>query len=80
MTAPDGLKLIYTLESKSRELYDLTRDPGETTDRAAAEPQRADALEQQLFAHFRALGQDLTSRRWETGLNPVYPSQGGKEK
>ena len=29
ITAPDGWKLIYTLELRSRELYNLTDDPGE---------------------------------------------------
>ena len=27
-------------------------------------------------AHFEAIGHDLTARKWETGLNPVYASQG----
>lgn len=74
--APDGWKLIYTLESKTRELFDLTADPGETRNLAATEPQRADELQRRLFGHFRSIGHDLTARRWETGLNPVYPSQG----
>src|SRR3712207_8308548 len=30
---PDGWKLIYTLEDKGRELYNLNADPGETRDR-----------------------------------------------
>ncbi len=42
---------------------------------AAAQPARAAALEQKLFTHFKATGHDLTSKRWDTGLNPVYPSQ-----
>jgi choline-sulfatase len=73
---PEGWKLIYTLETRSRELYDLESDPGETKNRAEAEPERAKELERKLFAHFRAIGHDLTNRRWERGLNPVYPSQG----
>ena len=73
--APDGWKLVYTLESKTRELYDLTADPGELRDRAVAEPARADEMERKLFAHFQAIGHDLTARRWQVGLNPVYPSQ-----
>lgn len=73
---PEGWKLIYTLESKTRELYHLGDDPGETRDRAADEPARADELQRRLFDHYRAIGHDLTARKWEVGLNPVYPSQG----
>ncbi|MBM3993302.1 MAG: sulfatase [Planctomycetes bacterium] len=69
---PDGWKLIYTLENKRRELYHLDADPAEQRDLAEAEKGRADALEQKLFAHFKAIGHDLTARRWEVGLNPVY--------
>lgn len=76
VVTPDGWKLIYTLESKTRELYDLTADPHETKNLAAAEPRRADDLERRLFAHFAAIGHDLTARRWEVGMNPVYASQG----
>ena len=77
VVTPDGWKLIYTLETKGRELYDLKADPGETKNLAATEPKRADELERKVFAHFKAIGHDLTARRWEPGLNPVYPSQGG---
>jgi arylsulfatase A-like enzyme len=74
--APDNWKLIYYLESKTRELYDLNRDPGEARNLAATEKNRADELERRLFAHYRSIGYDLSARRWEKGLNPVYPSQG----
>ena len=73
---PEGWKLIYTLEDKSRELYHLDSDPGEQRNLAPTEPQRADELERKLFAHFKSIGHDLASKRWEIGLNPVYPSQG----
>jgi hypothetical protein len=73
---PEGWKLIYTLENKGRELYDLNADPGETRNLVEAEPARADTLERKLFAHFRSIGHDLAGRRWEVGLNPVYNSQG----
>jgi arylsulfatase A-like enzyme len=73
---PDGKKLIYTLENSTRELYDLTADPGETKNLAAADPKLADELQARLFDHFNAIGHDLRVRRWEVGLNPVYPSQG----
>jgi arylsulfatase A-like enzyme len=77
---PDGWKLIVTLETKSRELYDLNTDPGETSDLAASDPKLADDLQSQLFAHFQSIGCDLTHRQWSTGLNPVYPSQGKPRK
>ncbi len=73
---PDGWKLIITLESQTRELFDLKTDPGETKNLLATEPARAEDLRLRLFAHFRAMGHDLTARRWEPGLNPVYAMQG----
>lgn len=73
---PDHWKLIYTLETKTRELYHLVDDPAELHDRAATEKQVADDLERRLFAHFKSIGHDLTLRRWDVGLNPVYNSQG----
>lgn len=73
---PEGWKLIYTLESQTRELFDLTADSGEQHDLAAREPDIADELEAKLFAHFKSLGHDLRMQRWEPGLNPVYESQG----
>jgi arylsulfatase A-like enzyme len=69
---PDHWKLIYTLETRSRELFDLNRDPAELTNLAADEPARADELEARLFEHFRAIGHDLRSQEWSPGFNPVY--------
>jgi arylsulfatase A-like enzyme len=77
---PDGWKLIYTLEKQSRELYDLAADPTESKNLVAADSKRADELQAKLFDHFNAIGHDLRVRRWEIGLNPVYPSQGGPPK
>lgn len=71
----DGWKFIYTLENKNRELYNLQKDPGETRNLIQHEPRRAYELEQKLFAHFKAIGHDLDSKQWLTGLNPVYESQ-----
>lgn len=70
--APDGWKLIYTLENKSRELYDLNTDAGETKNVAEMEPKRADELQRRLFQVFKAIGHDLTAREWKVGFNPVY--------
>ena len=75
IVAPDGWKLIYTLERRTRELYNLTDDPGETMNLAEAKPEMADELERRLFEHFRSIGHDPKSRSWPIGLNPVYPSQ-----
>ncbi len=72
IVAPDGWKLIVTLENKSRELYHLPDDPDELKNLASVESKRADELEGRLFAHFKAIGHDLTAKRWEVGLNPVY--------
>lgn len=71
----DGWKLIYTLEDKSRELYNLSKDPGETRNLAEQEPRRTYELEQRLFAHFKSIGHDLHAKTWIPGLNPVYDSQ-----
>ena len=75
ITAPDGWKLIFTLEQPTRELYNLRDDPGETKDLSETNSNKADELERRLFKHFRSIGHDLESRTWPIGLNPVYPSQ-----
>ena len=76
---PDGWKLITTLETKGRELYDLNRDPGEQKNLATTEPRRAGELQKKLLAHFKAIGHDLAAREWKVGLNPVYASQAKKK-
>jgi len=75
VTTRDGWKFIYTLEDKSRELYNLKNDPAETKNLIAQESRRAYELEQKLFAHFKSIGHDLTAKQWIPGLNPVYDSQ-----
>jgi len=70
-----GWKFIYTLEDDSRELYHLPTDPGEASNLAGSKPEKAAELQKRLFAHFKTTGRGLTSQRWKTGLNPVYPSQ-----
>lgn len=80
--ASDGWKLIYTLENKSCELFDLNADPSEMRNRVNDESQRADDLEKKLFKHFESIGHDLTRRHWEIGFNPVYtfPDKYGPNK
>jgi len=75
VTTKDGWKFIYTLEDKSRELYNLKKDPKELNSLVKLEPKRAYELEQQLFAHFKSIGHDLNAKQWIPGLNPVYDSQ-----
>lgn len=70
--APEGHKLICTLESGGRELYDLNRDPAELQDLSEADAEVADELQARLYAHYRGIGHDLTAQRWLPGNNPVY--------
>lgn len=76
---PDNWKLIYTLESKQRELYQLNTDPAEQNNLEKQENQRADQLQKKLFDHFKSIGHDLTQRKWRVGFNPVYPSQSKRD-
>jgi arylsulfatase A-like enzyme len=75
VVTPDGWKLILTLETGARELYDLQSDPGEQDDRASRDPALVRDLEKKVYGHWKSLGHDLTKRDWKVGLNPVYPSQ-----
>lgn len=72
---PSNQKLIFTLESKQRELFDLVADPGEQHNLASEQPALADELEAKLFAHYAAIGHDLRSQSWQRGFNPVYNFQ-----
>jgi arylsulfatase A-like enzyme len=71
----EGWKFIYTLENKSRELYNLKKDPKEQKNLVELEPRLSYELEQKLFSHFKSIGHDLSAREWIPGLNPVYESQ-----
>lgn len=72
---PEGWKLIVTLENNKLELYNLKADPEEKMNLAKSESRRVEDLRKKLFAHFKAIGHDLTQREWKVGFNPVYPSQ-----
>ena len=50
------LKLIEFFDDGSVELYDLAKDPGETTDLSAQRPEDADRLRQQLAQWRRSVG------------------------
>jgi arylsulfatase A len=65
-------KLIEQYEDGSLELYNLAKDPGETTDLAAGEPARVAALRGKLEAWRRSVGAEPTKAnpdfdraRWE---------------
>ena len=73
---PDGWKLIVTLESNERELFQLDQDPAEMSNLVKEEATRVEELQRRLYDHFKSLGHDLTAVRWQPGLNPVYDSQG----
>ena len=49
----DGWKLIVSLDSEKRELYDLNNDPNEKKDLTDKHPRRVYELEQQLFRTFK---------------------------
>lgn len=51
-----GYKLIRNDSTGRLELYDLTRDPAERTNRADAEPERRERMRERLEAHLRAVG------------------------
>jgi len=72
---PDDWKLIYTLEDRTCELYNLKTDPEEATNLANMHAEKADELQRRLFQHFQNIDRDLDARQWTPGLNPVYPSQ-----
>ena len=71
----DGWKLVYTLELRTRELFNLNSDPNETKNLAKSNPEKARELEIKLFDYYISIGHDLKARQWPIGLNPVYPSQ-----
>jgi arylsulfatase A-like enzyme len=69
----DGWKLIHTLETGKVELYNLTKDPGESADLAASNPAKAKELDDKLLAQYQKIGAVLD--HWQVGCSPVYPDQ-----
>ena len=55
-------KLIRFFEDERLELYNLAADPGETRNRAGAEPARAAAMRQRLDAWLQDVGAVLPQR------------------
>jgi arylsulfatase A-like enzyme len=68
-------KLLEWHESGALELYDLVRDPGETTDLAASEPELARALKRRLDTWRAAV--DAQSTRPNPEYDPEAPFSGG---
>lgn len=61
-----GFKLVRNYEAGTRRLYELERDPGESRDLAAAQPDRVAALSDRLEAYLRDVNAQLAAR------NPDY--------
>lgn len=64
-------KLIEQFEDGSLELYDLVRDPGESSNRAEQEPQRVEDLRRELAAWRVRVGAQLprSNPDWDTELH-----------
>jgi|GEM_PF-2462415 len=62
LIAPDGWKLIHTLESNTSELYNLNSDPHERVNCVESQPVLVEKLKQRLFTAFRSIGHDLSGR------------------
>lgn len=60
---PDGWKLIYTLESDQKELYNLNNDPAEQRNLIGVERRKAYELEQELFSWLKSIQKDFNSYR-----------------
>lgn len=58
---PDGWKFIYSLDTKTKELYDLNKDPAEQHNVVETEKRRAYELEQELFKWLLAMKTDPVS-------------------
>lgn len=55
---PEGLKFIYSMDTETRELYDLNKDPGELDNLIEKDRRAAYELEQKLFSWLKSMGQD----------------------
>lgn len=68
-----GWKLIETMETGKKELYNLNDDPNEYRDLSGKESKIAYELEQKLLAHLKAMNADKGP--WTLGCAPVYADQ-----
>jgi arylsulfatase A-like enzyme len=73
LQTPDGWKLILTLDSGKKELYNLNDDPNELKNLITDNPEKGFELEQKLRAHIdETKGQRSAS---QLGCSPVYGDQ-----
>lgn len=73
LQTPDGWKLILTLDSGKKELYDLNNDPKELKNLILDNPSKGYELEQKLQAHITETNGQRTSA--QLGCSPVYGDQ-----
>ncbi|KKQ49720.1 MAG: hypothetical protein US68_C0011G0027 [Candidatus Shapirobacteria bacterium GW2011_GWE1_38_10] len=73
LQTPDNWKLILTLDSGKKELYNLNDDPNELKNLIEENPEKGFELEQKLLTHIEATsGQRNAS---QLGCSPVYGDQ-----
>lgn len=72
--SPDGWKLIVTMESDKKELYDLNADPTEKNDLSLAQPERVKKMTEIVYSHIKETGQKIEGP-WPIGCLPVYNDQ-----
>ena len=58
MRSSNGLKFIYSMDTDTKELYDLNKDPGELNNLVEKEKILAYEFEQKLFTWLKSMGQD----------------------
>ncbi len=71
---PDGQKLIITMESGEKELFDLNKDPLEKNNLVKKDPKKVYEMTQTLFDHIKKTGQSPLGP-WPIGCLPVYQDQ-----
>lgn len=70
----DGWKLIITMETGAKELYDLNKDPMELKNVADANPKVVFDLTDRINKHIEEMG-DNPFKKWQVGCLPVYADQ-----
>lgn len=68
---PNGWKMILTMESLNRELYNLNNDPGEKVNLASMEPRIAGELERKIYHHLMEMNASEGPWTIETPKKPV---------
>lgn len=70
----DGWKLILTMETGQKELFNLKDDPHELKNVADANPKIVFDLTEKINKHIEEMG-DNPFKKWEVGCLPVYNDQ-----